>query len=306
MAANACDLDPIRLPAMGTTAGLRFRCNGHGIADYPPGGVFGPRTLRDWEFVWIIEGQAAWEVDGASHPCPSGSIVLARPGQRDRFVWDAQRPTRHGFVHFSMRDAGLGRGLPLLRPPGGGSGIVRPLLLHLLWLLDARPSTWEALADGALGQALDVWRADADMVAGEGGGAMHPLIERVLAHVAQAWRDGRWRPLPLGRLAQAAGVTPAWLIRLFVREVGASPIEALRLLRLDRAAQLLARGEMPVAEVASRSGFADPFHFSRAFRTAYGRSPRAFRGHVAEGGDMPAAPLVRVRHLAERLRQGRL
>jgi acetamidase/formamidase/AraC-like DNA-binding protein len=59
----------------------------------------------------------------------------------------------------------------------------------------------------------------------------------------------------------------------------------VRLRRLDRARLELAdprHGADSVAEVGFRWGFRDPAHFSRAFSTAYGVSPRAFRAGAAE------------------------
>jgi AraC family transcriptional regulator len=283
-----------------------IRCAGHGIADYPPGGVFGPRTLRDFEFVWIIAGAATWEADGVRLACPPGTVVLARPGMRDRFIWDEHHPSRHGFVHFSMDPTPDTTGWPSLRMPAGeGEGIVRPLLRHVLWLLDRQPAGWQDLVGGAIRQALAVHRSGADAAAGEGGGDLHPVIDRALAEVARAWTDDAWRPLPLRRLARAAGVTPSWLTRIFVREVGCAPVEALRRLRLDRAAQLLARGDLAIAAIAERAGFTDPFHFSRAFRSEFGCPPREFRRRLAEGGDLTRTTLVRVRHLGDRLRSAR-
>lgn len=88
------------------------------------------------------------------------------------------------------------------------------------------------------------------------------------------------------------------LFRAFRAELGASPAEAQRLLRLDRAAVLLARSNLQVQEIAEATGFASPFHFSRAFRKIYGRSPRAFRAAIAAGAPLPPIRLVRVRALA--------
>jgi transcriptional regulator GlxA family with amidase domain len=54
-------------------------------------------------------------------------------------------------------------------------------------------------------------------------------------------------------------------------------MEVLRLLRLDRAAQLLTRTDLAVQEVADLVGFEDAFHFSRLFRAEFGHAPREFR-----------------------------
>jgi len=47
--------------------------------------------------------------------------------------------------------------------------------------------------------------------------------------------------------------------------------------RLEFARELLQETDLPVAEIAERSGFCDPFYFSRCFSRHYGRSPRKFR-----------------------------
>ncbi|HEY0007324.1 MAG TPA: hypothetical protein VGB55_01255, partial [Tepidisphaeraceae bacterium] len=51
----------------------------HGIAMYPPGATFGPRRLGDYEFVWMIEGDAVYHCNGLDLPAPMGSILLCTP-----------------------------------------------------------------------------------------------------------------------------------------------------------------------------------------------------------------------------------
>src|ERR1700752_3800704 len=50
--------------ALARAAQLRLAITAHGLADYPPGATFGPRTLRDYEFVLIVEGDVLWMSDG--------------------------------------------------------------------------------------------------------------------------------------------------------------------------------------------------------------------------------------------------
>lgn len=286
---------------------LRFTFNGHGLAFYPPGATFGPRTLRDFEFVWIVDGEVVWECDGQRHPAPTGTVLLARPGMRDAFVWDPARQTRHGYVHFSYQAHGAElppeAQWPLLRHLDGDD-IMRPLFRHLTWLLGSRPPGWEELAQGAMRQALAVFISGHGGVSGEEGKARSPLIDQVLAHVEQAWSGGRLDPLTLGDLARAAGVTRGHLSRVFRHDLGLTPMEALRLLRLDRAATLLARSNLPIQELAAQCGFGNPFHFSRLFRAAYGDSPRGYRRTIA-AGTRNAGRLVRVRELSARFWQDR-
>src|SRR6266498_1072378 len=85
--------------------------SGSGVAVYPPGATFGPRRLHDFEFVWLLQGAAEWRYDQGSITLGPNSLLLARPGIRDSFIWDRTRPTRHAlFVQGPVPD---GDGAPL-------------------------------------------------------------------------------------------------------------------------------------------------------------------------------------------------
>jgi signal transduction histidine kinase/DNA-binding response OmpR family regulator len=67
--------------------------------------------------------------------------------------------------------------------------------------------------------------------------------------------------------------------RLFVL-TGKTPIEFIRQLRLQRAAQLLEKSNMTVAEVAYETGFNNPKYFSKYFKTEYGKLPSAYQSEI--------------------------
>ncbi len=279
---------------------VRFSWSGHGLAVYPPGAIFGPRTISDFELVWIVDGEVVLTVDGAEHAAPPGTVTLIRPGMRDSYRWDQRRDSRHGFVHFSIDLAGADcpplAQWPLLRRYGADS-VVPPLLRHLLRVIEERGPCWDELAQGAARQVLLTFLAGGDGVAGDEAPLPPPAVERALLRLREAWRGETWSPLSISALARSAGVSREHLARAFQHHFGVSPREAQIALRLDRSAHLLARTTLPVGEVARLCGFADQFHFSRRFRAAYAVSPRTFRGRIAEGAAMPMNPLVRVRNL---------
>jgi transcriptional regulator GlxA family with amidase domain len=57
----------------------------------------------------------------------------------------------------------------------------------------------------------------------------------------------------------------------------------VRRVRLDRAATLLAHSNYTIAQVAEMCGFANPFHFSRRFKEAFGQSPSEVRVNIRRG-----------------------
>ena len=85
-------------------------------------------------------------------------------------------------------------------------------------------------------------------------------------------------------LARDAGVHPVHLIRSFQRFFGRTPGEFLRERRLEVAADLLRTTDLPIVEVALRSGFADQSHLTRAFRGERGVPPAAFRRGARKAG----------------------
>lgn len=78
------------------------------------------------------------------------------------------------------------------------------------------------------------------------------------------------------RLADEVGWSRRHLATRFRREVGASPKTVARILRFERAVELLRSGSS-LADAAFSTGYADQPHFKREFRALMGMSPTEFR-----------------------------
>jgi AraC family transcriptional regulator len=84
-------------------------------------------------------------------------------------------------------------------------------------------------------------------------------------------------PLTLGTVAEAVGVHPAHLARVFRRFHGCTLGDHVRRLRVEFARHRLATSDAPLADIALAAGFSDQSHFSNTFRRHTGQSPAAFR-----------------------------
>lgn len=67
------------------------------------------------------------------------------------------------------------------------------------------------------------------------------------------------------------------LERKFQTYLGRSPYEVIQQIRDQHARELLLKTDLPVAEIAHRTGFLTPEYFSATFKKSNGVSPRAFR-----------------------------
>jgi len=98
-------------------------------------------------------------------------------------------------------------------------------------------------------------------------------ILRVLTHI-QAHLDAA---LDLEELARVACFSSFHFHRVFAAMTGETLADHVRRLRLERAALELRSGATPVIQVALDAGYEAHAAFTRAFKTAYGSSPAAFR-----------------------------
>jgi transcriptional regulator GlxA family with amidase domain len=102
-------------------------------------------------------------------------------------------------------------------------------------------------------------------------GPSHPGVRRAAKRVRADFAES----LSLEDLASELSMSKCHLARCFERALGVPPHRYRRLLRLQAARRLL-EGGLSVAEAASKTGFADAPHLTRAFREWLGVSPAAW------------------------------
>ena len=83
----------------------------------------------------------------------------------------------------------------------------------------------------------------------------------------------------VGELAASLGVSDRHLRRVTEAELGVSPIELAQTQRLLLAKRLLGETSLKLTEIAFASGFGSLRRFNALFKSRYGLSPRALRGH---------------------------
>jgi AraC family transcriptional regulator, L-rhamnose operon transcriptional activator RhaR len=89
----------------------------------------------------------------------------------------------------------------------------------------------------------------------------------------------------LRSLSSSLDVSPSLLSRAFRTVVGRSPMAHYGRCRMEHAAMLLLRSELPVAEIGARVGIYDANYFARRFRVEMGLQPTAYRRRFQDGGD---------------------
>ena len=96
-------------------------------------------------------------------------------------------------------------------------------------------------------------------------------------------------PVNVEALARRLGVAYSHFRRAFLAHTGFSPWKYVVHLRLTQARRLLAGSDATLDDLAARLGFSSGFHFSAAFKQAYGVSPDRWRRKM-QAGDGRATP----------------
>ena len=95
--------------------------------------------------------------------------------------------------------------------------------------------------------------------------AVHRVQDAICAEPERDWN--------MPAMAAVGHVTERHLLRLFVHHAGVSPLKFLRVIRLERARQLIERGTS-VTQAAEIAGFRSDLHLRRAWSRQWGGSPR--------------------------------
>ncbi len=224
----------------------------------------------------VVEGTGRLLLDGREHQLVPGAVFVYGPGIAHEITCTPRRPLRKYFLDLGgkaatalLAEAGLA--------PGTVAHLARPA--HARATLDLLIES--GFASGPRAPALCAALAIAAVLS-VASGAVEP---RCIAEPAYATylRCRKWleelgeEVSTLAEAAKACGIGSAYLCRLFRRYDRQTPWQMVRQRRLLLGADLLTGSNLRVSAVAARLGYADGFHFSRAFSKAFGISPQRFR-----------------------------
>lgn len=118
---------------------------------------------------------------------------------------------------------------------------------------------------------------------------MNHRIRKAIAYM----NEDLSHPLRLAEIAKCVDYSAQHFCVLFRAEMGTTPAQYYKSLRLEKARKLLktdAASTLCIKEIAAQTGFLDVSHFVRDFAQQYGVSPKHYRAHYFdEKNGFPAA-----------------
>ncbi|MCF7941475.1 MAG: helix-turn-helix domain-containing protein [Spirochaetia bacterium] len=98
-------------------------------------------------------------------------------------------------------------------------------------------------------------------------------LRKALLYIDEHYRS----TLDLSHVAQACGISAAYLSRLCTEHLHTTFIDHLTSVRISHARQLLRTGDASVKEIAYQTGYQDPNYFSKIFKKITGVTPTSYQ-----------------------------
>ena len=111
----------------------------------------------------------------------------------------------------------------------------------------------------------------------------HPQPDPRVMKMLLWMREHYAQPLTNEQIARAAGLEADHAMRVCRSTTGQTLHVHLRNIRLSQATRLLADDETSIKQIATACGFANRFHFTRAFVERFGIGPATFRRQISRG-----------------------
>jgi len=134
----------------------------------------------------------------------------------------------------------------------------------------------DSLATGLAIQLVRRYSKLPNIHAGHGGMAPHKLRQAVALIDSNMFAEAEKR-VALRTVAQEIGMSYFHFSRAFKQSMGMTASNYIAERRIERAKKMLEETELPISEIALRSGFSSQSHFTTAFRRFAGATPKAFR-----------------------------
>lgn len=233
------------------------------------------RILNEYQIVYIVEGAGLFETKKQKIQIQCDDAILLRPGQWHRYRPKLETGWREYWLGFS------GSGFKTIFDNHFGGRCV----FQIRGSMGVR-ETFESLIATAQenGPALQQnMAAQASLLLAQlyASTLVHaPTVKDALKMVQRA-REMMWsadtRSLSLEETARRLGVSYSTFRRIFREHTGVGPHQYRLHLKLSQARDLLLNTNLPVKEVAFRSGFEEEQYFCRFFKKTMGKTPSSYR-----------------------------
>ena len=255
-----------------------------------PAHSFGPAIRNHYLFHYILNGKGTFfwqDARGHEHEMrlKAGQGFLISPRQITTYVADERIPWEYRWLEFdglrakeSLEIIGLSVNNPIYNPVHSEfSHIMKEEMLYIVRNKKEAPLH----LIGHLYLFIDALMRSVKENQPTVSKVKDYYIKEALAYIEHNYMND----ISVESIAESSGLNRSYFGKIFKESVGKSPQEFLINYRMIKAAELLRRTRYSINEIGCAVGYPNQLHFSRAFKSVYGVSPRNWRNANAHTED---------------------
>ena len=250
-----------------------FNC-GHECCQ--PGYTWGPGVRDHYLIHLVVAGKGTYQVNDVSYALQAGDLFLAKPNQLITYAADAEEPWEYYWVGFNgacanklVQQAPFKDNCPMHHCQDRET--VQEALYNIYLSRGPEPQC-EALMTGYLYIFMANLMKEAQAMAPSSGNTSSQYVLSAIKFIQFNYSHD----ISIDDIAKVVGVSRSHLYRVFMSNVGQSPIDYLTGYRISEACYLLKSSTLSIAEIAVSVGFFDQFYFSRVFKKIKGVPPSKY------------------------------
>ncbi len=249
-----------------------------------PAHSFGPAARNHYLFHYIISGMGTFMATDKNGKTNSFSVksmqgFMIFPNQITTYIADKNIPWEYVWIEFDglrvksiLEAAGITIKNPIYHPK---SKSLRDDMMNEMMYITKNSNSSPIHLIGHLYLFLDyLARSTANMAFSNSGSSLRDFyIHEALIFIEHNFQND----ISVEDIADVCGLNRTYFGKIFKKAIGKSPQEFLLNYRMLKAAELLKLTRLSISDISNAVGYANPLHFSRAFKSIYGIPPREWR-----------------------------
>ena len=237
-----------------------------------------PQGRLDYQLLYVAAGKAYFQFEGEYMEVPAGHIVLYRPGTVQYYEYFLEDQPEICWIHFTGSEAGQ-----LMDRIGFDRAHVvscdntancMDIFKHIIQELQLKRPCYEELLELYFRQLLtEVQRSHLENL------STRYKHSKKIEEIVHYFNEAYAQDICIEDYAANRHMSVCWLIRIFKRYMGITPLQYIASVRINKAKELLEGTDYSIQEIGNIVGYDNPLYFSRIFKKLVGCSPSQYRGN---------------------------
>jgi AraC-like DNA-binding protein len=241
------------------------------------------------EITYILSGKGKYYINGETYPVQQGDIIMCNPGMKHCYnLVDSEEPMVEfctGFTDFQINNMppnsiAFKDGSPIMKT---SSRMKKDITRHCQEMVAENEGCelgkYFMLKAHLIQILLLIIRENSEPLDIQKGYNFETYnrsyaVKRIIKYLNENYEN----KISLDQIAHNMYLSPVYISKIFKEETGDSPINYLIKLRLEKAKDIINRGQGgSIKEIANSVGYDDVYHFSKLFKKHFGMSPLYYK-----------------------------